>query len=105
MGFMSGLITGIAVAAAAAAWYSSRAGQQFRDQYQVDQRLGELGEQFEARSRDIQEQVNAQIADIRSKAESITGNENGHDAAAPLDDAAASAAEAAAETAAKEANS
>ena len=67
MGFMTGLITGIAVAAGTAAWYMSRAGQSFRDQYGVERRLGEIGDQFEARSREIQGSVNAQLAEMRAK--------------------------------------
>jgi gas vesicle protein len=95
MGFMSGVITGVALAAGAAAWYMSRSGERFRDQYRLDRKLGELGDQLEARTRDIQASVNAQIRDIRAE---------GSDAAAAtdakLDDAQASAAEAAAELAA-----
>ena len=99
MGFMSGVITGVALAAGAAAWYMSRSGERFRDQYRVDRKLGELGDQLELRTREIQSTVNAQLAEIRAKSA---------DAAAPpsdapgarLDDAQASAAEAAAELAA-----
>ena len=94
MGFMSGVITGVALAAGAAAWYMSRSGERFRDQYRVDRKLGELGDQLEARTRDIQASVNAQIKEMRAE---------GGDAAAvdaKLDDAQASAAEAAAELAA-----
>ncbi len=47
MGFMSGVITGVALAAGAAAWYMSRSGERFRDQYRVDRKLGELGDQLE----------------------------------------------------------
>lgn len=95
MGFMSGVITGVALAAGAAAWYMSRSGERFRDQYRVERKLGELGDQLEARTREIQSSVNAQVADMRAK---------GPDATAPegtLDDAQASAAEAAAELAAE----
>jgi hypothetical protein len=97
MGFLSGVITGVAVAAGAAAWYMSRSGSKVREQYQLEKRLGEIGDQMEARTRDIQAQVNAQLADIRTKADG-----NGHDAAASdtLDAATASAAETAAEVAA-----
>ncbi len=99
MGFLSGVITGVAVAAGAAAWYMSRSGAKVREQYQLEKRLGELGDQMEARSRDIQAQVNTQIAEMRSK-----GTGNGHDAATAasetLDAATAGAAEAAAEVAA-----
>ena len=99
MGFISGVITGVALAAGAAAWYMYRSGEKFRDQYRVDRKLGELGDQFEARTRDIQSSVNEQIAEMRAK-----GNEAAGDAVAgaesTLDDAQASAAEAAAELAA-----
>jgi len=95
MGFMSGVITGVAVAAGAAAWYMSRSGERFRNQYRVDRKLGELGDQIEARTREIQSSVNTQIGEMRTK---------GIDTATPegtLDDAQATAAEAAAELAAK----
>jgi gas vesicle protein len=95
MGFMSGVITGVALAAGAAAWYMSRSGERFRDQYRVDRKLGEIGDQLEARTREIQASVNAQLAEVRAnhRPEAI-------DTAATLDDAQASAAEAAAELAA-----
>lgn len=98
MGFLSGVVTGVALAAGAAAWYMSRSGSKVREQYQLEKRLGEIGDQMEARTRDIQSQLNAQIAELRSKSEG-----NGHDAdaaAETLDAATASAAEAAAEVAA-----
>ena len=98
MGFLSGVVTGVALAAGAAAWYMSRSGERFRDQYQVDRKLGELGDEFEARTREIQSTVNAQLAEMRAK-----GSEAGatsDDPAAKLDDVQASAAEAAAELAA-----
>ena len=95
MGFMSGVVTGVALAAGAAAWYMSRSGERFRDQYRVDRKLGELGDQLEARTREIREQVNAQINELRAE-----GNDAGATAETKLDDAQASAAEAAAELAA-----
>jgi len=95
MGFMSGVVTGVALAAGAAAWYMSRSGERFRDQYRVDRKLGELGDQLEARTRDIQASVNAQIKDMRAE-----GGDGAAAADAKLDDAQASAAEAAAELAA-----
>ena len=95
MGFISGVITGVALAAGAAAWYMSRSGEKFRDQYRVDRKLGELGDQFEARTRDIQSSVNEQIAEMRAK-----GDDAAASAETKLDDAQASAAEAAAELAA-----
>ncbi len=94
MGFMSGVITGVALAAGAAAWYMSRSGERFRDQYRVDRKLGEIGDQLEARTREIQASVNAQLADVRAN------HTDTIDPAATLDDAQASAAEAAAELAA-----
>jgi gas vesicle protein len=96
MGFMSGVITGVALAAGAAAWYMSRSGERFRDQYRVDRKLGELGDQLEARTRDIQASVNAQIRDMRAE-----GDDAAATADAKLDDAQAAAAEAAAELAAE----
>lgn len=96
MGFMSGVITGVALAAGAAAWYMSRSGERFRDQYRVDRKLGELGDQLEARTREIQGSVNAQIAEMRAK----NAGPGGIDPDATLDDAQATAAEAAAELAA-----
>ncbi|MDF2733709.1 MAG: hypothetical protein K0S97_332 [Chloroflexota bacterium] len=96
MGFMSGVVTGVALAAGAAAWYMSRSGERFRDQYRVDRKLGELGDQLEMRTREIQATVNTQLAEMRAKGSdeaAITGD-------APLDAARASAAEAAAELAA-----
>lgn len=96
MGFMSGVVTGVAMAAGAAAWYLSRSGERFRDQYRVDRKLGELGDQLESRTREIQASVNAQMADLRSKSRSAAA-----DADASLDDAQAEAAEAAAELAAE----
>ena len=99
MGFMSGVITGVALAAGAAAWYMSRSGERFRDQYRVDRKLGELGDQIELRTREIQSTVNAQLAEARAKGPETAGASSG-DPAATLDDAQASAAEAAAELAA-----
>lgn len=97
MGFISGVITGVAVSAAAAAWYMSRSGERFRDQYHVERRLGELGDQLEARTREIQGQVNAQIAELRQKVQDVEASTNGHHDDPVLDEASAAAAEAAAE--------
>jgi len=91
MGFISGVIAGVAVSAGAAAWYLSRSGERFRDQYRLERRLGEIGDQLEERSREIQATVNAQLAEVRSKA-------NGPEI--ELDASQASAAEAAAADAA-----
>ena len=101
MGFLRGVITGVAVAAGVAAWYMSRSGQQVREQYKFEQRLGELGDQLQARTADIQTTVNAQLADIRSKTQSTDLSTNGHSVTDTLDDATASAAEAAADVAAE----
>jgi hypothetical protein len=97
MGFMSGVVAGVALAAGAAAWYMSRSGERFRDQYRVDRKLGELGDQLEARTREIQSSVNTQIAEMRAN----HAGPNAMDPAATLDDSQASAAEAAAALAAE----
>ena len=76
----------------------SRSGERFRDQYGVDQKLGELGDQLETRTREIQSTVNAQLAEMRAKGSE--GAAGSGDPAAKLDDVQASAAEAAAEIAA-----
>ena len=107
MGFFRGVVTGLAVAAGAAAGYMSRSGQRVREQYRLEDRLGELGDQLEVRTREIQGTLNAQLAEMRSKGmevadeASATASTNGHDAAETLDAAAASAAEAAAASAAE----
>lgn len=88
MGFVRGVITGVAVSAAAAAWYMSRSGERYRDQYRVERRLGDIGNELEARTRDIQASLNAQLSEMRANGDSVI---------ATLDSAAASAAEAAAE--------
>ena len=98
MGFMSGVVTGVALAAGAAAWYMSRSGERFRDQYRVDRKLGEIGDQLEVRTREIQSTVNAQLAEMRTKSPDAAGPSSAP--SATLDDAQASAAEAAAELAA-----
>jgi gas vesicle protein len=107
MGFFSGVIVGVAVAAGAAAWYMSRAGSEFRDRYRVDRRLGDFGDEIEVRTRDVRAKVGPMVADVRSQAEAqvnemragVSGN--GSDSAADtLDDATAAAAEEAAEMAA-----
>lgn len=103
MGFLRGVITGVAIAGAAAAWYMSRSGQQIREQYKIEHKLGELGDQIEARTREIQNQVNAQLAERRAGGQDPTDalSTNGHDAAETLDPASAGAAEAAADLAAE----
>ncbi|MDH4141127.1 MAG: hypothetical protein OEV61_00805 [Chloroflexota bacterium] len=101
MGFMSGVVTGVALAAGAAAWYMSRSGERFRDQYRVEQRLGEIGDQLEARTREIQSTVNSQLAEMRAKGQeavdAAASSGNGRQAGDALDAASATAAEAAAE--------
>ena len=94
MGFIRGVITGVAVAAGAAAWYMSRAGSRFRDRYRVDRKLGQLGDEIEERTRDVRSKVTAQVAGVRSQA--TAAGESGE----VLDEARAAAAEEAAEIAA-----
>ena len=84
MGFLSGVVTGLALAAGAAVWYMSRSGERFRDQYQVDRKLGELGDELEVRTREIQSTVNAQIAEMRAKGSDAAATA-GDTEAAPLD--------------------
>jgi hypothetical protein len=96
MGFIRGVITGVAVAAGAAAWYMSRAGSRFRDRYRVDRKLGELGDEIEMRTRDVREKVSTQVADVRTNAKG--GAPEG--VADTLDEVQAAAAEEAAEIAA-----
>ena len=99
MGFITGVITGLAVAAGAAAWYMSRSGQSVRDQYQIEHRLGEIGDELERRSREVQSTVNAQIAAMQAKAdEGTAGVQDGLDAVAATAAEAAAEAEADAET-------
>ena len=108
MGFIRGVITGVAIAAAAAAWYMSRAGQEFRERYRVDRKLGDFGDEIEVRTRDVRAKVAPVVADVRSQAEAQidqmrSGTMGGNGATAPadvLDDATAAAAEEAAEMAA-----
>jgi gas vesicle protein len=96
MGFIRGVIAGVAVATAAAAWYMSRAGEKFRDQYRVDRKLGALGDEIDERTRDVRARAAEQVADLRAKADEATPS-HPDDA---LHDAEASAAEAAAQLAA-----
>lgn len=91
MGFFRGVITGVAVAAGAAAWYMSRAGSAFRDRYRVDRRLGELGDEIELRTREVRASVAAQMDRAR---------EGAPEGSSTLDGARAAAAEEAAELAA-----
>jgi hypothetical protein len=66
MGFITGVITGMAIAAAGAAWYMSRSGQSFRDQYRLEDKLGQIGDRVGQSSKDLQQTVNAQISEMRS---------------------------------------
>ena len=68
MGFICGVITGLGIAAAAAAWYMSRAGSEFREKYRVDRRLGEFGDEMELRTRDVRANVGAQVEQVRTQA-------------------------------------
>src|SRR4029079_16296101 len=69
MGFFRGVITGIGIAAAAAAWYMSRSGQEFRDRYRVDRKLRDFGDEIEGPPRDVRAKVGPMVADVRSQAE------------------------------------
>lgn len=106
MGFIRGVITGVTVAAGAAAWYMSRAGSKFRDRYRVDRRLGEIGDEVELRTRDVRAQVGEQMAGIRGQmgdqVSEMRGRMLGENGPmdATLDEARAAAAEEAAEIAA-----
>lgn len=90
MGFMTGVITGVAVSAGAAAWYLSRSGSRVRDQYRVEHRLAELGDLMERRTREMQTSMHAQLTEMRSKQGTADDR---------LDAASAAAAEAEAATA------
>ncbi|HET9083163.1 MAG TPA: hypothetical protein VFN41_02075 [Candidatus Limnocylindrales bacterium] len=103
MGFISGVITGLALAAGAAAWYMSRSGSEFRERYRVDRRLGEIGDEIEVRTRDVREKAGEQVAEIRTQAEAQVSEirsqafgGNGSGSSDALDDATAAAAEEAA---------
>jgi len=96
MGFIRGVIAGVAVATGAAAWYMSKAGERFRNQYRVDRKLGELGDEIDERTREVRARAGAQVAELRSPADGLAPE----GVADTLDDAEAAAAEAAAEMAA-----
>jgi len=109
MGFIRGVITGMGIAAAAAAWYMSRAGEEFRDRYRVDRKLGDFGDEIEVRTRDVRAKVGPMVADVRSQAEAqiaemrsgTMGDNGAMTASETLDDATATAAEMAADVEAK----
>jgi hypothetical protein len=106
MGFIRGVIAGVGLAVGAAAWYMSRAGSAFRDRTRVDQRLGQLGDEVELRTRDVRAQMGEQVAGVRSQMGDqvsemrgkVMGGNGRMDSA--LDDATAAAAEEAASLAA-----
>ena len=105
MGFIRGVIAGIAVAVGAAAWYMSRAGAAFRNRTRVDQRLGELGDEVELRTRDMRAQMGEQMAGMRTQMNDQMAEMRGRVGAngsmdATLDEAEAAAAEEAASIAA-----
>ena len=106
MGFIRGVIAGVAVAVGAAAWYMSRAGSAFRNRTRVDQRLGQLGDEVELRTRDMRAQMGEQMAGMRSQMNDqmseMRGRMMGEDGRlmSKLDDAEAAAAEEAASMAA-----
>ena len=97
MGFIRGVIAGVAVATGAAAWYMSKAGERFRNQYRVDRKLGALGDEIDERTREVRARAGAQVAELRSPGEGLAPE----GVADMLDDAEAAAAEAAAEMAAE----
>jgi hypothetical protein len=97
MGFIRGVIAGVAVATGAAAWYMSKAGERFRNQYRVDRKLGALGDEIDERTREVRARAAEQVAEMRTKADTDAADT----VAGSLDSAQASAAEAAAEAAAE----
>ena len=105
MGFIRGVIAGVAVAVGAAAWYMSRAGAAFRNRTRVDQRLGQLGDEVELRTRDMRAQMGEQMAGMRSQMQDQMSEMRGRmgdngQMSATLDEAQAAAAEEAASMAA-----
>lgn len=96
MGFIRGVIAGMAMAAGAAAWYMSRAGSEFRQRYRIDRKLGQIGDEIELRTRDVRSRVNDQVAEARTRS---TGSPSAK-VAEKLDEVEAKAAEEAAEMAA-----
>jgi hypothetical protein len=102
MGFIRGVIAGVAMAAGAAAWYMSRAGSQFRQRYRIDRKLGEIGDEIEVRTRDVRSRVNDQVTEARTRSTGSSGSTGSASAAVggKLDEVEAKAAEEAAEIAA-----
>jgi hypothetical protein len=103
MGFLTGVVTGVALAAGAAAWYLSRSGERARDQYRVEDRLAEVGDALERRTRDIRAQVSDRLAEMRTMDDPAGARSDGTNGGAGLDGVRAAAAEAAAEAEAREA--
>jgi hypothetical protein len=105
MGFIRGVIAGVGLAVGAAAWYMSRAGAAFRDRTRVDQRLGQLGDEVELRTRDMRAQMGEQMAGMRSQMQDQMSEMRGRmgddgQLGRTLDEAQAAAAEEAASMAA-----
>jgi len=105
MGFIRGVIAGVGLAVGAAAWYMSRAGAAFRDRTRVDQRLGQLGDEVELRTRDMRAQMGEQMAGMRSQMQDQMSEMRGRmgddgQTGRTLDEAQAAAAEEAASMAA-----
>jgi Zn-dependent M32 family carboxypeptidase len=105
MGFIRGVIAGVGLAVGAAAWYMSRAGAAFRDRTRVDQRLGQLGDEVELRTRDVRAQMGEQMAGMRSQMQDQMSEMRGRmgddrQLGRTLDEAQAAAAEEAASMAA-----
>jgi hypothetical protein len=105
MGYIRGVIDGVGLAVGAAAWYMSRAGAAFRDRTRVDQRLGQLGDEVELRTRDMRAQMGEQMAGMRSQMQDQMSEMRGRmgddgQLGRTLDEAQAAAAEEAASMAA-----
>lgn len=92
MGFLTGVITGIAAAVLAAAWYLSRSGQPIRQRYRIEERLATLGDELDIRSRAIRTALDRQLGDLRGASDAEASAEAAVDET--LDPVAASAAEA-----------
>ena len=75
MGFISGVIVGIAVAAGAAAWYMSRAGSEFRDRYRVDRRLGDSATRSRSARATSARRSATQVEDVRTQVDGPGGRD------------------------------
>lgn len=100
MGFITGVITGIAAAAVAAAWYLARSRERFREQYRLERRLAGLGDELDARTRDMQAALGSRLAELRGVADLGRPATTDDGARDTLDPVLASAAEAEAAAAA-----